>query len=54
MKLTELILVLHQMMLEHGNLTVYMFDADGTLTDPAPVVAEGGSMTHPYPGVYLS
>lgn len=54
MKLTELILQLHTMMLEHGNLTVYMFDSEGNLADPSPGVSEGGTMLYPYPGVYLN
>lgn len=55
MKLTELILLLHTMMLEHGNLTVYQVnDLEGKVEAPNPHVSEGGSMPYPYPGVYLN
>jgi hypothetical protein len=55
MKLTELILELHTIMLEKGNLTVYTYDyVEGSVDEPSPQLSEGGTATHPYPGVYLN
>ena len=54
MKLTELILELHTIMLEKGNLTVYTTDDLGVVLDPRVSVCEGGCATYPYPGVYLN
>ena len=53
-KLTELILELHTIMLEKGNLTVYTTDDLGVVLDPRVSVCEGGCATYPYPGVYLN
>ena len=55
MTLSELILELHTIMLEKGNLTVYTQDHfEGTVDDPTVSVAEGGTPLYPYPGVYLN
>lgn len=52
-KLTELILELHTIMLEKGNLTVY-FDSEYGAEEPYVCVVEGGNERSPYPGVHLS
>lgn len=56
MKLTELILQLHTIMLEKGNLNVYVVqpDWDTSVEDPQVRVVEGGDYCRPYPGVYLN
>jgi len=52
MKLSELILELLTIMLEKGNLTVYI-DTEQGVEDPAVALAEGGGERWPYPGVYV-
>lgn len=56
MKLTELILALHTLMLEKGNLNVYVRTDDwySGVEDPNPYLSEGGTFSQPYPGVYLN
>lgn len=57
MKLTELILLLHTIMLEKGNLNVYVNSGCGCCEeayDPNPALSEGGEYRNPYPGVYLN
>lgn len=51
MKLTELILQLHTIMLEKGNLDVYVHN-DMIPDDPTPTFYEGGS--YMAKGVYLN
>lgn len=54
MKLTELILALHTIMLEKGNLDVYVLYGDpGLPGEPEIRMNEGRFETKYHPGVYL-